>query len=337
MSLPDGRRHGLAYGAVLPGSPRLRPGVNGPWHHRGVAGYLTRRAHRARLVRDVVRAQIVDGRYDGTPLPSEDQLATQFGVGRNVVREALAMLVAEGLLRRDQGIGTRARTQMVVHELNSLRAIAEDGADPRAQPVSYRHLAWDVVPAAPAVAAELGVEVGTDVLLWERITQTHEPMVLWSSYLPADLGLARPADVTPTEGGGTFAYLEAHGVQIGVARVRTGATAADPAVAEALDIATGAPVMVQHRRTLTPQGRVIELATGYYRHDRIYLLTDYGRAGAGSGSATSGAAEPTRVAEVMPAVPSITAATSTTTMGTDQPPDAAWTAPSSTGPNAPTA
>ncbi|GEM_PF-1237857 len=288
-----------------------------------MAGYLTRRAHRARLVRDVLRARVIDGRYREVGLPPEDRIAAEFGVGRNVVREALSMLVSEGLIRRDQGIGTRARTDVLVHELNHLRAIAEEGTDPAAGRVFYRHLAWETVPAGPALASELGVAPGDDLVLWERVTQTPEPIVLWSSYLPADLGLPRPADITPTEGGGTFAYLEQHGIRIGSARVRTGATTADPAVAEALDIESGAPVMVQHRRTTTTQGRVIELATGYYRHDRIFLLNDYGRAD--STSTGLGSAEATRrlAVEDIPAAPSPSAATSTTIIGAVHPPETA--------------
>jgi len=301
-----------------------------------MAGYLTRRAHRARLVRDGLRARIVDGDYQGGALPPEDQVATEFSVGRNVVREALAMLVGEGLVRRDQGIGTRARNPVLVHELSRLRAIAEEGGDPTADRVFYRHLAWEQLPASPAVAAELGLDPGADVVLWERVTHAREPIVLWSSYLPASLGLPRPAEVTATEGGGTFAYLEQHGVQIGVARVRTGATTADAALAEMLEISPGAPVMVQHRLTSTPEGRPLELATGYYRHDRLYLLNDYGRAGSSTGLASAEATRRLGVDDI-PAVPSPRAATSTTSMGTVQPPEAAWTAPSSTGPNAPTA
>jgi GntR family transcriptional regulator len=301
-----------------------------------MAGYLTRRAHRARLVRDVLRARMVDGAYEGVGLPAEEQIAAEFGVGRNVVREALSMLVAEGLVHRHQGVGTRARSDVLVHELNSLRAIAEEGADPASRRMFYRHLAWEQVPASPAVAAELSILPGAEVVLWERLTQTPEPIVLWSSFLPADLGLPRPDGITPAEGGGTFAYLEQHGVPIGVARVRTGATTADPAVAEALDIETGAPVMVQHRRTSTPDGRVIELATGYYRHDRIYLLNDYGRAGSSSGLSAAEATGRLTVEDI-PAAPSASAASSTTSIGAVQPPDAEWTVPSSTGPSAPTA
>ncbi len=239
--------------------------------------YLTSRAHRARHVRDLLRAQILSSQYSDRVLPSEDALAREFGVGRNVVREALALLVRENLVRRSQGVGTRPKAHIVVHELNSLRAIAEEGGVPEAATVHYRLLAWEPVPATPALAVALGVTETAEVLLWERLTVADEPIVLWTSHLPADLGLECPPAVTPSSGGGTFTYLEAHGVDIGHARVRTGATAADPAVAALLDVEPGAPVMVQHRHTITREGAVVEIATGYYRHDRTYLLNDYER------------------------------------------------------------
>ncbi|MDT5240387.1 MAG: GntR family transcriptional regulator, partial [Mycobacterium sp.] len=57
------------------------------------------RADQARLVADVLRHQIHAGGYpDG--LPSEGELATEFFVSRNTVREALAALKTEGLIGR---------------------------------------------------------------------------------------------------------------------------------------------------------------------------------------------------------------------------------------------
>jgi GntR family transcriptional regulator len=64
------------------------------------------RADQARLVADVLRHQIHAGGYpDG--LPSEADLATEFFVSRNAVREALATLKDEGLIDRGPA---RART-----------------------------------------------------------------------------------------------------------------------------------------------------------------------------------------------------------------------------------
>jgi GntR family transcriptional repressor for pyruvate dehydrogenase complex len=57
--------------------------------------------------------QIVDGEYPaGTALPSETALSEQYGVSRPVVREALKMLWAQGLVE------TRAGKESVVRPLN---------------------------------------------------------------------------------------------------------------------------------------------------------------------------------------------------------------------------
>jgi GntR family transcriptional regulator, transcriptional repressor for pyruvate dehydrogenase complex len=56
---------------------------------------------------DRLEARILDGTFSvGDLLPSEEQLATQFGVGRRSVREALKVLEARGLVEIRMGIGT---------------------------------------------------------------------------------------------------------------------------------------------------------------------------------------------------------------------------------------
>lgn len=53
------------------------------------------------------REEVVSGRWPvGERIPTEAELVSQFGVGRNTVREALQSLVHTGLLRREQGRGT---------------------------------------------------------------------------------------------------------------------------------------------------------------------------------------------------------------------------------------
>lgn len=53
------------------------------------------------------REEVVSGRWPvGEQIPTEAALVSEFGVGRNTVREALQSLVHAGLLRREQGRGT---------------------------------------------------------------------------------------------------------------------------------------------------------------------------------------------------------------------------------------
>ena len=62
----------------------------------------------ARRVRALIEEQKLEA---GMRLPAERQLAAQLGVSRNSLREALAMLVNEGVLLSRRGGGTFVRWQ----------------------------------------------------------------------------------------------------------------------------------------------------------------------------------------------------------------------------------
>lgn len=58
------------------------------------------------VVIESLEERILDGTFeDGDKLPSEEQLAAQLGVGRRVVREALKVLEAKGLVDIQMGVG----------------------------------------------------------------------------------------------------------------------------------------------------------------------------------------------------------------------------------------
>jgi len=57
-----------------------------------------------KAVSSVMEQHILSGELKpGTPLPSEQDLATQFGVNRSTIRESIRLLEQEGLLERHQG------------------------------------------------------------------------------------------------------------------------------------------------------------------------------------------------------------------------------------------
>jgi GntR family transcriptional regulator len=59
-------------------------------------------------VADAIRGEIAAGNPPaGGALPSEKKLAARYGVGRNTVRDAIAMLRAEGLIDGRQGYASR--------------------------------------------------------------------------------------------------------------------------------------------------------------------------------------------------------------------------------------
>jgi len=96
---------------------------------------------------------IVTGRLSpGDRLPAQDQLARQFSVSRNTLREAINKLSALGLIRARQGIGTVVEPSSPAHYISSL----------------YDHLLLDPATVRELVEARICTERTTVRLAVER-------------------------------------------------------------------------------------------------------------------------------------------------------------------------
>lgn len=73
---------------------------------RSKGGYLDREGLASQLARDFSERISREEIAPGSRLPTEAQVATQYGVSRTVVREAISRLRAEGLLTARPGAGT---------------------------------------------------------------------------------------------------------------------------------------------------------------------------------------------------------------------------------------
>jgi fatty acid metabolism transcriptional regulator FadR len=135
----------------------------------------------AEQIVSAIRGAIVKGQYEeGDSLPSERELATQFGVNRSSIREALLRLEAWGLVHIRQGGATRVRNVFYsagVHILPYL--IAPDGridAPLLADILSVRgmFLAWTAEQAALRASAQ---DVATLRSVVDQLGASESPTV----------------------------------------------------------------------------------------------------------------------------------------------------------------
>lgn len=133
-----------------------------------------------------LRAALDSGEWQpGDRLPTERDLAAEFGCSLITVRHALAELVREGRLERTRGRGTFATAPPIVRDLAAPAGFTDEmrplGLDPYALVVTAR-----TEPAAPAAAAALHVETGEPVHYLERVRGANgAPFLLEQAYLPA--------------------------------------------------------------------------------------------------------------------------------------------------------
>ncbi|KAA0099056.1 GntR family transcriptional regulator [Mycolicibacterium sp. P1-18] len=226
------------------------------------------RADQARLVADVLRHQIHAGGYpDG--LPTEAELAADFFVSRNTVREALATLKDEGIIDRGPRTGTHVAIRKYDHGLDSLVGLKETFK-------GYGDIRNEVraamtVSAPPAVANRLKLSPGEPAVFVERLRYLGDlPLSLDMTYLAPDIG--REVIEHGLEANDVFALIEeVTGQRLGEANLAVEAVPADPHSAALLQVPDGTPVLLLERLTHLDDGRPVDLEYIRMRGDRITL------------------------------------------------------------------
>lgn len=98
---------------------------------------------------DQLRQQILDGVFPpGEAIPSEADLIARYGVSRITVRQAITLLVEEGLAKRVQGKGTFVQPLSVERNFLDLHSFAKDLLREGHEP-SFKILDYDLIPAPP--------------------------------------------------------------------------------------------------------------------------------------------------------------------------------------------
>ena len=136
--------------------------------------------------------ELENGRYSGTvQLPSELELASDLGVSRTVVRDALSELERDGYLERVRGIGTLVNRDVVQlknrmdQKLEFYKMIRAIGKEPRSDNLSVTREI-----ASPALAEKLQLPTDapqTLVFVRRRVMADDTPVLFSTDILPLSL------------------------------------------------------------------------------------------------------------------------------------------------------
>jgi len=206
----------------------------------------------------VLQDGIAERRYaPDEALPAEEELARLFGVSRVTIRTAMKTLDALGLVERRQGVGT------FVRELS--------GPEPLTIPMmDLLARNREIVRTTIAHVVEFGFEPAPRHVrahfhaapddLFQRAVRIRfmrdRPIMQVTTYIPEPIGRQFGRD--DLEGGSLYAILERFGITFASGEQLVTAAAADPIVAERLNVAIGAPLLKVVRVHFDTMGRPIQ-------------------------------------------------------------------------------
>ena len=228
---------------------------------------------------DLFREHITTGHWEpGRPLPSEQQIGEFFGLSRTAVRQALAQLAAEGLVRKEKGRGSFVRgprrTEFVVQELRGFF----DEMSEQGKAVETDVLLLETTYAPPEEAALLGIPTGSKVVQLDRLRKVDgEPICLATTLLP----LPRFAGLAGQDLSGTSLYdllRTSFGVEPRTGWRTVEATGADRQTARVLGVRPGSPLLLLTSLNVDATGEPFEHFTAWYRADRTSFRIEVGPA-----------------------------------------------------------
>ncbi len=139
-----------------------------------------------RQIADTLTSEIRDRAYVETgKLPGEIDLAARFAVNRHTLRQAVAALQTEGLVRIEAGRGTFVQHELLDYAISNRTRYSENllrqGLLPSQQLLSAREML-----APERAARELKLAKGDSVLMVELLDEANEaPIGLATAYYPA--------------------------------------------------------------------------------------------------------------------------------------------------------
>ena len=245
--------------------------------HRPRTGFPrpTERATSVRWVCDVLRAEVMSGKYANDVLPSEDALIRRYGISRGVIRQVLLVLQEQGVIERVRGAGTFVVAPSIwLHQIEESRDLAQE-VNAQGMRVVIRKVHVGLHQATEFLAAKLEVCADDDLVLLETATYLDGfPLGMRTAFLPADrfgMLVSDPSinlDRSPYE-----MIAEVLHEPIGETELYIASSTADRIVADELNVPVGTALLDTTRVIRDVHGAPLEYSISHARGDRIVFTT----------------------------------------------------------------
>ncbi|MCM3600050.1 GntR family transcriptional regulator [Robertmurraya korlensis] len=209
----------------------------------------------------------------GDKLPSERELAEQYGISRMTARHTLSILEREGVVERRVGAGTfisNYKIEMDFITFNSFtRTMLGKGLTPSTQVLSIKKS-----PAKPSIANKLHIPVGEELVIIKRLRNVNGiPVSIEESFIPYKY--CPDIDHLITNNHSLYQMLESeYGITLVKAKEYMKVKLAEESDSKLLRIRSESPCVLREAVAYDDQGQSIEFSTSLTRSDIVRFYSE---------------------------------------------------------------
>ncbi|WP_226581797.1 GntR family transcriptional regulator [Halobacillus litoralis] len=219
-----------------------------------------------RRIAHKIKEEIEEGHWKaGEAIPTEHHLSERYSASRVTIRQAVKMLVDEGLLEKVQGSGTYVKEQKIEHNIFELISFTEEMRSLDKEPVN-KVLDFQLLEPSAHVKRVLKLEDGEKVFYVRRQRLVDGiPYVLEDTFLPVSLFPNLSYGIMT---GSKYDYIEKEiGMKIKDSFQEVIPVLPPPDISEALAVEETMPVLKIQSYSVFTDGTVFEYSEVHFKSD----------------------------------------------------------------------
>lgn len=228
-----------------------------------------------------IEGMLQSSEYDvGSKLPSEGELAEKFQLNRNTIRHAISVMVQQGLLEKQKGVGTfvrRKKPLAPVRQLGKMTSFIDDfeldarnGLETESIIISQEK----IMPPAE-IAAALGLQGGEFAVKIERVRIADKTPFLYEIQYYSFNRFGQLLDMQ-VKGSMYQILVDKFGADLDHSIRTLQAVRPSKEIASRLMISRDIPCIFYKSRAFDTKGDCLEVLHSYYRGDRYLFQVETG-------------------------------------------------------------
>ena len=211
--------------------------------------------------------------HENDMIPTEEQFCNEYGVSKITIREAIKILVQDGLLYRKPGKGTFISKPKLEQKLNRFFSFSRWAEQHGLRP-SSRILKVEVQEADKYTAQHLGANQGDQVTMIERLCLGNGEPLMWES-------LCVPSRQCPDLHLQDLSNVPLNEILVGVYKIplmkvmeSIEPEVADEYLSKMLLVEQGSLLLLVEHTTYTQFDRVVFFGRSFFRGDRYKFIIE---------------------------------------------------------------